>query len=258
MPVTSSDIVNGLQGKLQEIQKFGTDIKALIARGLNKSLIQEIVTQGPDVGLPYAEALLSATSGEFSAINTMQDQINSATSDLSTSVGSSMYDAGINAAQGIIDGLNKKKKDLETVAADFGNTIVSTIKKALGIKSPSSVLREQVGKQAALGVAEGIRQNTHHAVKAATDMANKVTAAASGATSGVNAATLATVTGIASRTQGGDGAAAPMGNVGSLMHVENLHVRSDNDIAMISRNMYLLTRSKARAQGLSRTPARTG
>ena len=52
-------------------------------------------------------------------------------------VAGQMYDVGIAASEGIVQGLESDSKKLEAAAEKLANTLTAAVKKALGIKSRS-------------------------------------------------------------------------------------------------------------------------
>lgn len=85
---------------------------------------------------------------------------------------------GRNIVEGIAAGLNpgaivEKMKSIASSALD-------TVKSYLGIKSPSRVMRDEVGKMIGAGMAEGIDRSTRDAVKAASNSARRVLGAYDG------------------------------------------------------------------------------
>jgi phage-related protein len=83
----------------------------------------------------------------------------------------SMVDIGKNSMQGLIDGLNSMIGPLQKKAKEIASIVESTMKATLKIKSPSRVLRDEVGKWIPLGVAEGIDRNISAVVAATNRMA---------------------------------------------------------------------------------------
>lgn len=64
-------------------------------------------------------------------------------------------DIGKNAIQGLWNGIQNMKNWVIDKVKGFGTAILNGIKGALGIHSPSTVFRDQVGKNIALGIGEG-------------------------------------------------------------------------------------------------------
>lgn len=66
-----------------------------------------------------------------------------------------MLEIGKNIVEGIWDGIKNTTKWITDKVKEFAKKILDGIKSALGIKSPSKVFRDQVGKNLALGLGEG-------------------------------------------------------------------------------------------------------
>jgi phage-related minor tail protein len=77
---------------------------------------------------------------------------------------------GRDTVKGLINGLKSMSGPLADVAKSLAKTIEQTIKKTLKIKSPSRVMRDEVGKWIPLGLAEGIARHINAVVTAANRM----------------------------------------------------------------------------------------
>ena len=86
-----------------------------------------------------------------------------------------MLEIGKNLVQGIWNGISNAAEWLLEKLKDFGASIVSGLKNIFGIHSPSAIMRDEVGKNLALGVAEGITKNKD----AVSDAMNKIADAVS-------------------------------------------------------------------------------
>jgi tape measure domain-containing protein len=76
-------------------------------------------------------------------------------------------DLGKNIVQGLWNGINDMVGWIGGKIKGFGDSVLSGIKNFFGIKSPSRVMRDQVGKMIGQGVGIGITKSTKDAVKAA-------------------------------------------------------------------------------------------
>lgn len=83
---------------------------------------------------------------------------------------SAVRNIGINIVTGLWNGIAEKVTWLKNKVADFAGGITRGIKGALGISSPSKVMRDQIGKNIALGVADGITENAKKVSEAAKKM----------------------------------------------------------------------------------------
>lgn len=88
-----------------------------------------------------------------------------------------MLEIGGNIVEGIWNGISNKFDWLTGKIQSFTDGVTSKLKKFFGIHSPSRVMRDEVGKFLALGIAEGITQNEDTVVKAAEHLGDKTTAA---------------------------------------------------------------------------------
>ena len=86
-----------------------------------------------------------------------------------------MLEVGTNLVQGIWNGISNAAEWVLEKIKGFGKSIVNGIKNIFGIHSPSAVMRDEVGKNLALGVAEGITKNKDAVSDAMSEMANVVT-----------------------------------------------------------------------------------
>lgn len=108
-----------------------------------------------DAGADMIDALVKGVKSVASTIgNTGADIIDWIVSSLG-SLPSSMINIGKNAIRGLWNGLNEMKSWVINKVKGMGTSILNGIKNALGIHSPSTVFRDQVGKNIALGIGEG-------------------------------------------------------------------------------------------------------
>lgn len=82
-----------------------------------------------------------------------------------------MLNIGKNVVQGIWNGINNTKDWVLDKIKGFGKSIVNGIKSVFGIHSPSTVFRDQVGKNLALGIGEGF---TNEMKEVTADMQNAI------------------------------------------------------------------------------------
>ena len=82
-----------------------------------------------------------------------------------------MQNAGKNAIKGMIEGMKAMKGPLLDEAQALASAVEKTIKSALKIKSPSRLMRDEVGKMIPAGVAVGIEGNMGMVTKAAQSLA---------------------------------------------------------------------------------------
>lgn len=130
------------------------------------SMIQSVVTTA------MAGLVSAIVSGAASALSAFQNLATNALSALRTMV-SNAASIGGDVVRGIISGVSGAAGALMEKMRGLASSALSAAKGALGIKSPSRVFRDQVGKWIPAGMAKGIDSAAHLAVKAAKRMADK-------------------------------------------------------------------------------------
>ncbi|MET7779562.1 hypothetical protein ABZU94_29700 [Streptomyces mirabilis] len=153
--VTAGGIKAGLGQKLAQIKHFTRYIDILAKKGLNKGLLRQILNMGPDAGYAYASALVGADKNTFKSINSLQGQLDKSTTTLGQVGADRLYDAGKNAGKGFLKGLEGQQKDIEKLMMSIAKGMQKAIKKALGIKSPSTVMAK-LGAFSTQGLARGL------------------------------------------------------------------------------------------------------
>ena len=141
------DKIKELPGKLWEKFKDG---------------LQKVV----DFGTKLKEKAKEAGS---KLVNGIKDKISKLPDDIK--------ETGKNLISGLWNGITDKFDWLIEKIKGFASNVTDKIKNFFGIHSPSRVMRDEVGKFLALGIAEGITQNEDTVVKAAEHLGDKTTAA---------------------------------------------------------------------------------
>ncbi|WUO12783.1 hypothetical protein OG985_21755 [Streptomyces sp. NBC_00289] len=153
--VTAGGIRAGLAGKLSQVKQFTRYIEILAKKGLSKTLLKQILNMGPDAGFAYASALVGADKGTFSSINKLQGRVNDASGRLGKVGADRLYDSGKNASKGFLAGLQSQQKSIEKLMTDIAKGMQKALRRALGIKSPSTVMA-RLGAYSTQGLARGL------------------------------------------------------------------------------------------------------
>ncbi|WSL21713.1 hypothetical protein OG302_22280 [Streptomyces sp. NBC_01283] len=153
--VSASGINSKLQQRLARMKTFSSYIKTLAKRGLNKTMLREILEMGPEEGYAYASALAGSSSKLLKEINSTQFKINDQAESLGRSGADALYDSGKNAGRGFLKGLASQQSAIEKQMLKIAKGMDKAIRKALGIRSPSTVMA-QVGRHSTEGLAHGL------------------------------------------------------------------------------------------------------
>lgn len=136
--LSSSSIIANLRDQLAEAAKFQKAFKDLTALGLNKDSLQDLVSSFASTGdASIADALLAGGKEAVDQVNDLEKQLADIGESIGTDSSKALYQAGVDTAQGFLDGLKSKDKKLLEAYKSIAKTLVSTIEKELGIHSPS-------------------------------------------------------------------------------------------------------------------------
>ncbi|MFI6854482.1 hypothetical protein [Streptomyces sp. NPDC050416] len=153
---TSADtLINQLRSDTGRTTEFAAQLDQLKARGLNATAISNIAQAGvTGGGMATAQSLLNATPEQIAEINALQKQLEASATKAGTVTADAMYGAGLRAAEGLVKGLTAQQSAIEAAMMSIAKAMEKSIKKALGIKSPSRVM-EPIGNFAFQGVEAG-------------------------------------------------------------------------------------------------------
>jgi len=174
---TLQSVQGDLQARLKQIRSFTANIKKLAGLGLRKDLLQQIIELGPEQGAAYASALSQGGKAGIKEINKIQGQIAGAAKSLGRIGADRLFDSGKNAGKGFLEGLKGQQKSIERLMLNIARGMQKAIRRALGIKSPSTVMA-QVGRQTLLGLQAGIARTAPLAAQAMARAADAVANAA--------------------------------------------------------------------------------
>ncbi|KAB1146833.1 phage tail tape measure protein [Streptomyces luteolifulvus] len=155
---SAKSVIKQMQDEQQTAGKFKADIANLRKRGLNKTLLAQVIAEGPEGQL--AHTLLSATQGEMKQLNALAGKGSKLAKSIGNLSADALYDAGKNASKGFLAGLKAEEKALQKQMDKLGQDLIKAIKKALKIHSPSARARDEVGKMFGRGVAQGVALST--------------------------------------------------------------------------------------------------
>lgn len=161
-----------LRTQVKQTQEYARLLQTLRKRGLNDKLYKELLSRGPDA-LPLVRNIVQGGKTGVKELNRLTGQLNRASNSLGKTAGKSLYNAGVNAAAGLVKGLQKREKAIAKVMDRIAQKMVKSIKKRLGIRSPSRELAK-VGVFTAEGLIKGIDSASNNVNKAASKMGSQV------------------------------------------------------------------------------------
>jgi tape measure domain-containing protein len=157
-----------LEEQIAATKQYQATLQKLRELGLDDTTYKKLLAQGL-AGQDFASQLLATGKSGIDDLNKMDAQLIAESTDLAKQAAYNLYQAGVDAAQGLVDGLAQKKGDLEKAMTDLADTIVNRIKSDLGIRSPSKIFAE-VGRFATQGLAQGLRASSSTVANAAAEV----------------------------------------------------------------------------------------
>jgi len=149
------DYTNTLSDQVDNTQKFIDDLNTLRDQfSLSDDMYKELLAKGPAI-LPFVEQLLSGGQAAVDTLNNLTAQLDTEAKTLGDTASKSLYQAGVDAAQGLLDGLKKDQNRIEKQMEHIAEVIAKAIRKALKIKSPSQVMLE-IGQYVGQGLVDGM------------------------------------------------------------------------------------------------------
>lgn len=159
-----------LTTQIEQTKTYTNVLAQLRKLGLSNAAYMQLVNEGV-AGLPYAESLLAGGQSAVVQVNSLDDQLQTAAASLGKTASTDLYQAAVNSAQGLVDGLKKQQAAIEKEMNAIADAMVNEIKKALGIKSPSTVFAE-IGGYSGQGLANGLTAMTSVVQKSSADVGN--------------------------------------------------------------------------------------
>lgn len=181
--------VSTMMGNIPAIMSAGTQLLLNLLNSL-VSNAPKIIQQAAQMIIQYAATILQNLPQILQAgiqligkllagIIQAVPQIISAIPSMMSNIGQTFlsYDwlsIGKNIISGITSGITSAAGNLVSAAVNAASSALNSVKSFLGIHSPSTVFRDQVGKQVVAGMAAGIEKNTKTATTAINKMTSKV------------------------------------------------------------------------------------
>ena len=151
IPVIIDKLINAIIENLPKIIEMGITLIIKLAEGLIKA-IPQLISKVPQI---ITSLLNAITGGGFSKmLQAGKDLLNKVKDGIASGI-SKIADVGKNLVQGLWNGINNAKDWVLGKIKGFGKSILNGIKSFFGIHSPSTVFKDEIGSNLALGIGEG-------------------------------------------------------------------------------------------------------
>ena len=160
-----ADSIAAYQATLQELRKLGLD----------DATYQKLLKEGP-VNQQFANQLLAGGKTAIQSLNTLDRQLMKVSQTLAVNAGKNLYQAGVDAAEGLVKGLKAKRSDIREEMETIAREMIRALKKELKIKSPSEAFAE-IGRQSMEGMAKGLSDSSRRVSDSIDHVADSALAA---------------------------------------------------------------------------------
>lgn len=137
--VTLPAILSQLSARANVADQFASVIESLRGK-LNKTslkqLLQEAASGDLEGALATAQAITSGGRQAISQINTLTAQIGATGAKVGKDMRATLYRSGLRAADGVVEGLEKRQRKLDKVADRFARQMVRQVSRELHVKAP--------------------------------------------------------------------------------------------------------------------------
>lgn len=127
-----SSIVDALKSKVADATKFTALIQKLKDDNLNKQSLQDLINAGVEGGLSAAQAIANGGASTIGEVNDLMNQLKEQGQLFGNIAGDEMYQNGIQAAQGLLDGLKSQDKALKKYIKLLGRNLADMVDIILG------------------------------------------------------------------------------------------------------------------------------
>jgi hypothetical protein len=153
--VSTSALLDQLRDREADAKRFEALINSLRNK-LNPTALQELLDRGLEGGaLQTAEAIAAGGDAAIKEINALTSSIATVGGRLGETMRKQFHQAGINAAAGLVAGFEREQAKLDRIAQRLASKLAAAVRKELGIKSPSRVMRG-IGEDAMAGLEIGL------------------------------------------------------------------------------------------------------
>jgi hypothetical protein len=151
---TYSSYVEELKKQIEDTKLFSNALQKLRGFGLNDELYKDLLEQGPSA-LPFVTELLDKGIQGVNEVNKLGKDLDAAGAHIGKTGSDALYQAGVDSAKGILNGLKSQQKFIEKQMDVIAAAMIRAIKTKLKIKSPSRVFME-MGGYSAQGLIKGL------------------------------------------------------------------------------------------------------
>lgn len=154
-----------LMDQTTAVAAYKNTLDQLRVLGLDDATYQKLLEEGT-ANQQFADQLLAGGKTAVDGLNALDAQLMSVSQGLAVNASRNLYQAGVDAAQGLVNGLKSQHDSLVAEMEKLAAAMIKAIKTKLKIKSPSQEFAK-VGLFSVEGLARGLRGSTKTVTAAA-------------------------------------------------------------------------------------------
>lgn len=153
-------MIRGAQQAAAAIHQMRVNLWKLKTQGFSQNIINDISAMDPREANQVSKQILRGSKAQREALKKQYRSLQAQSAGAGKLVANYMYSTGIQAANGLIKGLRSQLAAVDVASKVLADRLVGTVRRRLGIHSPSRVMAIQ-GRYSAEGFAKGLRDNAH-------------------------------------------------------------------------------------------------
>lgn len=153
-PVIVKNLVKGIISQAPLLKTAALQLITTLVSGIAQN-VKKIFNAGKDVGVKFGNGIQDKIANIFSKGKNLGLR---ALSGIKSGIGS-VASIGQNLVEGLWNGVANKVGWVTKKMASFGKKVIKSLKDFFGIKSPSTLMRDEVGRFLAEGIAVGFIEN---------------------------------------------------------------------------------------------------
>lgn len=157
------------------VRAYATTLDQLRELGLDDATYKKLLEEGT-ADQSFANQLLAGGKTAVEGLNTLDKQLQTVSKRLGTNAANNLFQAGVDAAQGIVDGLESKENAIRKEMEKIGRQMLAALNSVLKSHSPSKEFAT-IGGFAMEGLAIGFRNSTKLVTDSITNAADSAMAA---------------------------------------------------------------------------------
>lgn len=154
----TAGLLDGFRDMADKARKFAENLQKLRALGLDPMLFNQLVEAGVEAGGETAQALVDGGSETITEINSLFQEIDEIGRDLGEQVAATMYGAGVDMSQGLLEGIDSERQALLELARELGEAFTSEFESKVSIAIEKPVAQAENAFEAAADAVPDIQE----------------------------------------------------------------------------------------------------